>query len=286
MRDRDQTVLDAIAGRNPNGKGHVRANCPFCETVVQKVDRKQCLAVDLTNGWWRCFRCDTKGRLEDFDTGDIPKRDVIVEEKPPVNLPEGFVPLWTEEGQASMACAPARKYLKKHRVGVTARILKEAGIGACVRGRYRGRVVVPLRKAGKLVGCMTRVWKKKAPPGVPPYLYTEGLDRATTIYNEDALYVTSEEPAIIVEGCFDTYPFYPNGCALLGKTSMQQVDMMLKARRPLLIVFDGDAHREATALAMRLRLEGKEAVALRMAPRVDPDEVADYVKEQARLAFA
>lgn len=286
MRDQEQQVLDAIAGRHPNANNKVRANCPFCVTVADKVDRKQCLELDLVSGWSKCYRCDTRVKLTEipFDTSSL--TTAPREERPAVNLPEGFVPLWKPEGKVSVSCEPARKYLRKGRIGITPEIIAGARIGACVRGRYRGRIVVPIYKGGKLVGCMTRIWRKKAPPGVQPYLYTEGLDRGNTLYNEDALYVTSATPAIIVEGCFDTYPFWPDGVAVLGKASAGQYTMLRNARRPLLIVFDGDAHRQATALAMHLRLDGKNAAALRLEPGTDPDEAHQFVKEQARSIFA
>lgn len=281
-RSDDQLVLDAIAGRRPNGKNQIRANCPFCEMVVFKVDRKQCLTFSAATGFWKCFRCDSKGKVNDlpFDVGSL-QVERSSAEAPPVNLPEGFIPLWTPEGRASIAAAPARKYLASR--GVSQATVQQARIGACVRGTFAQRVVVPIYKAGKLAGYVGRAWKKKAEL---KYRYNSGFDRASTLYNEEALYATSDEPAIIVEGVFDTFPFWPNGVAVLGKPSGPQVDMMIAARRPILVVFDGDAHRDATALAMMLRLHGKTAAALRLPPGVDPDECVDHVKEKAREAFA
>ncbi len=282
--DDSQLVLDAVAGRRPNLKGKVRANCPFCEMVVHKVDRKQCLEVSMTSGWWKCYRCDSQGRI---NSDDLPfdANTVVVrpkEEAPAINLPEGFVPLWLPEGQTSMACLAARKYLAKHRVGVTPDVIERARIGACVRGRFMGRVVVPIYKAGKMVGYVGRAWRKKHPM---PYLYSEGFSRSDTLYNEDALYVTTDEPVLVVEGVFDTFPFYPNAVAVLGKPSHDQVEMLCNARRPILLVFDGDAHMEATSLARQLRVVGKTAAALRLPPGVDPDECVEHVKQRAKAAF-
>lgn len=283
VKHRDQLVLDAIAGRRPNGRGSIRANCPFCEFAVGKIDRKQCLAFDVTSGWWRCFRCDTRGKIENlpFDTSTIVARPTD-EARTPVNLPEGFVPLWTPAARDSIACKPAFKYLATR---VDSRIIEQARIGACVRGPFIGRVVVPIYKGGKLEGYVGRLWKKKCGPNDLKYLYNPGFSRAEVLYNEDRLYVTTDAPVIVVEGVFDTFPFFPDGVAVLGKPSPAQFDMMCKARRPLLIVFDGDAHREATALAMHLRRAGKRAAALRLGPGIDPDECVSYVKEQARTAF-
>lgn len=281
---RDQIVLDAIAGRRPNGKGKIRANCPFCEAVAGKPDRKQCLELTTDTGWWKCYRCDSRGRIDDLphDVSTIKPRRAVADAAP-VNLPEGFIPLWKPDGRASV-CKPAHRYLASRDVGP--RTLELARIGACVRGDFSGRVVVPIYKAGKLAGYVGRLWKKKCGPDDLKYRYSSGFDRANTLYNEEALYVTTHEPVLVVEGVFDTFPFYPNAVAVLGKPSVAQIDMLLLARRPIALVFDGDAHREATALAMALRLEGKEAVALKLPPGVDPDECPDEVTERARAAFA
>lgn len=280
-----QLVLDAVAGRRPNARGKVRTNCPFCETIVHKVDRKQCLEVSMVSGWWKCYRCESEGHI-DRDELPFDPNTIVVQPKgeaPAVNLPEGFVPLWLPEGQTSFACAAARKYIRQHRVGVTQSILEQAKIGACVRGRFMGRVVVPIYKAGRMVGYVGRAWRKKHPMA---YLYSEGFSRSDTLYNEDALYVTTDEPVLVVEGVFDTFPFFPNAVAVLGKPSYDQVAMLCNARRPILIVFDGDAHAEATSLARQLRVVGKRAAALRLPPGVDPDECVDHVKQRASDAFA
>lgn len=280
MRDESQQVLDAVGGRRPNAKGNVRGNCPFCDERVGKSDRKQCLSLNAASGYWKCYRCDAHGRLSGdelpFDIAHVVQAPR--EPAPPVDLPEGFVALWTAEGQ-SVACRQAWVYLRRVRnPPVTDEMVATARVGCCVRGKLAGRVVVPIYKAGKLAGYMTRVWRKKHPRA---YLYSSGFDRANTLYNEDALYVTTRKPVVVVEGIFDTFPFWPHAVAVLGKQSDAQVQMLLAARRPVLIVYDGDAHREATALAMTLRLHRKEAHALRLPPGVDPDEAHEHVKRVA-----
>lgn len=282
----DQLILDAIAGKRPNAKRRIRANCPLCEIVVQKADRKACLEFNAENGWWKCFRCDSRGRLDElpFDLSTLtPRTQAEKDARPPVNLPEGFVPLWKAEERASMVARPAVRYL---RTRVDERTIELARIGAAVRGPFRGRVVVPIYKGGKLAGYVGRLWQKKVREGDKKYLYNPGFSRADVLYNEDALYVTTDRPVLVVEGVFDTFPFYPDAVALLGKPSPAQIEMMLQARRPIAVVLDGDAHREATQLAMTLRLHGKRAVDLRLPAGVDPDEDVENVWRRAVRAFA
>lgn len=282
-RDSDQLVLDAIGGRRPNGKGLIRANCPFCPLVVGKTDRKQCLSLNMNGGWYKCYRCETSGRVGDmpFDIETAAARkEAVEEEKEPILLPEGMVPLAFGEGKTSIMLNPARSYLARRKVSME--VVKAARIGACVRGPMQGRIVVPIYRAGKLAGYVARIWKKK---GEKPYLYNRGFDRASTLYNEEALYRTSKNPVYVVEGVFDTFPFWPDAVAMLGKPSEAQIEMLLQARRPIAIVFDGDAHLEGASLAMGLRVRGKTAISLKLAPGVDPDEIPDEVRERARAAL-
>lgn len=288
-QDETSLVVDAIAGRRANRSGKVRANCPFCITVVDKEDRKQCLQLNVESGWWKCYRCESFGRLGEsdlpFNTQTIVRKKADEPDEPAVNMPEGFVPLWLPEARSSPSTRLAFKYLRRDRVGVTDEVIERARIGCCIRGRYAGRVVVPIYRGGKLVGYMTRAWKKKHPR---PYLYSDDLKRAGLLYNEAALYATTNYPAIIVEGIFDTFPFWRegrplcDGVAVLGKPSDEQFQLMINARRPLLVVFDGDAWREADALSMHLTRRGVLSATLKLAPGVDPDECVDDVIDAAK----
>lgn len=279
---RDQAILDAVGGRRANGKGHIRANCPWCITMLGKEDRKQCLTFNSVTGWWKCYRCEQFGKLDElpFDLATAAKPKTAEEQEPPVNLPEGYVPLWMPEGQA-ISLRPAQKYLASR--NVTMEQIERHRIGACVKGRFAERIVVPIYRAGKLAGYVGRTWYKNH---ARKYLYNEGFNRAITLYNEEAVYKTTEEPLLVVEGTFDTFPFEGDGVALLGKASPAQMDMLHNARRPVAVVLDGDAWREAAAMAMNLRLGGKRACDLRLPPGVDPDECVAEVRARARAAFA
>lgn len=283
MNDRDQTILDAIARHKPNSKGIVRANCPHCENVLGKVDRKSCLSLNVTNGYWKCYRCSSSGKLGElpFDLDTIKLADVDAPVVP-INLPSGYVPLFEREGQAALVCKPARKYLAKR--GITEETVKSARIGACIRGFFNGRIIVPIYKAGKLAGYVGRAWSKHAER---KYLYNEGFSRADTLYNEEALYKTTDVPCLVVEGVFDSFPYYPDVVACLGKPSQAQIEMMAAARRPVVVCLDGDAWREAVALAMGLKLAGVRAAAIHIPPGLDPATVnADLVRGRAKQLIA
>ncbi len=278
-RGEDDDVLLAVAGRRPNSRGTVRANCPFCVEAVGKVDRRQCLHLNTRTGKWGCFRCDSYGWLAGFE-GLLETPEPVVA---PPSLPAEWVPLWCSPGLDSYACEPAREYLASRHVG--ARIQEAARIGACTRGPMAGRVVVPIDgPGGVLAGWVGRSWV----PDVPrKYLYASGMQRQSLVYNGDVLQEETETPVLVVEGVFDCFPFWPDAVAVLGKPSEGQVGVLAAARRPVVVVLDGDAWEEGRSLAWRLRFDGARAGFVRLPACLDPDEVDPaWLAAEARASTA
>lgn len=287
--EEDEQVLDAIAGRRINGVGKVRANCPFCITVVGKDDRRQCLMLRMSTGYWKCFRCETWGKLSEipYDLSTLAQKATETKPKVAINLPDGWHPLWAPEAMQSIILKDAIRYVYAAPPvgrGVRSEVVREANIGACVKGDFQNRVVIPIYKSGALAGYVGRVWRKKG--GSLPYRYSEDFDRANVLYNEQALYKKTSEPVLVVEGVFDTFPFWPNAVAVLGKMSPAQFEMIEHARRPVCFAFDGDAWRDGEAAAMALRRRNVNAQSLRLPPLTDPDEMPDWIVREARAACA
>ncbi len=281
MSDLEDMILDAVSGRRINARGWMRANCPLCPLVAGKQDRKQCLSLNTATGGWHCFRCGSAGKIGVPD--DIERRARVAvgdTTEPPkeILLPEGHFPLWKEPGLSAQSLEPARAYLRSR--NVTEDVIQKARIGACVKGKFAGRVIVPMYKDGNLAGYVGRIWTKK---GELPYRYAEGMQRASLLYNSETLQVETDEPAIIVEGTFDTFPFWPDGVAVLGKPSEEQFKELAAAKRPIAVVMDGDAWREGRALAEGLKLWGCRAGHVVLEPGLDPDECVDMVRREARL---
>ena len=261
---RRERVLQAIQDRRANGKGWVRAPCPFCPEVVGTPDKHACLSANVEVGGWKCFRCGMKGRLRDGD--DRPEAPP----PPPVSFspPLGFEYL---AGSRSISAEPARRHLLDRNLGPD--IWEAARLGVCLSGFYYGRIVVPFfAPDGKTwTGYCTRSWVKKASR---PYRYAKDMPREELIYDPGSAFVApKEEPILVVEGCLDALALWPDGVALLGMESQTQIEMLEASPRPVVVVLDGDAWRHGWALAMRLRLAGQRAGAVRLPPGKDPDEV-------------
>lgn len=295
---RDALVLSAISGRRASAKGWIRANCPFCELSTGKADKKQCLGVQVDSGSWHCFRCGAAGYLhmgeDELEEATRKRRAApsLGPTIPEIEVPDGFVPLFEDPPLGSEFFRDYLTGVGRTSDGERKRELpeatcREAKIGAvfsgcgvdcrsgdpprrCTRCKLRGRVVVPILDVdGRWLG-----WSARAVfPSSRKYIYPSDMPRAELLYNRAALNVRTEVPALVVEGVFDAIALWPDGVAVLGKTSEAQREYLRAAERPVVVVMDGDAWREGRALSDWLRFHGRRAGYVRMAPGVDPDEV-------------
>ena len=263
--DQDEMVTVAAHGARASARGYARINCPVCAIALSKRDRKRCMSVNVLTGWYQCWRCGATGRLVDFEPTGEPAPEPT---RAKTRLPEEFYLLGEEPGLSAGVLRPAREYLRGR--GLSERVVGAAGLGACFDGRYAGRVIVPITYEGELLGWVGRVWAKRA---FRPYLYADDMPRGTTLYNRAVLDVECDEPCFAVEGTLDALALWPVGTALLGKQSEPQVQLLVKAKRPVVVVLDGDAWEQGWMLSLRLQFEGQVAGAVRLPPGVDPDEV-------------
>lgn len=265
--ERDEIAKQAVSGVRTNHRGWARADCPFCLGRVGKDDRKACFGLNANNGKFHCFRCGIGGRLGGFDEIEF---DGAVEDGPNAIVPpEGFEELAKPPLRGAMCAEPFLRVLRKR--GVRDEMVAQLGIGACLEGVYRNRVVVPVKDddGGWLWWVGRHLWDKRA-----KYRYPSG-NREHVLFNHAALLVETDVPALVVEGVFDSMALWPDGVAVLGKPSESQIAAFAAARRPVVTVLDGDAWEEGWALGMRLKYERHDgrAGSVRLPPKVDPDEV-------------
>ncbi len=178
---------------------------------------------------------------------------------------------------------PGRRYVYEDR-GLSEELVREVEIGGCVSGWFSGRVIIPvLSPEGEWIWYIGR---DRTGEAEKKYVYPRG-GRGGALYNHAALLEDlPDDPVLIVEGAFDALAVWPDGVGVLGKPNASQFDALASTRRPVAIVLDGDAYDEAYTLAMRLRLEGQRAGAVKLPAKVDPDEVdLDQLMACARRAI-
>ena len=288
--DRNERVEKALRGRRFHYKW-IRVPCPFCADIGH-ADKKTSLGVQASNGVWHCFRCGEGGRLKEPPDPaqallEAEPGDPVEAALTPIPPPDGFPLLGEGPGLTSITLEPARDYLRSR--NVDEKLVRLLGLGAVVDGKYANRIIVPFHREGHddWLGWIGRLWCKPQPwaegLSAMKYIYPKGMPRGMFLYNHAAVHVETDEPLIIVEGAFDTWPFYPDGAAVLGKPSNVQVEALKLAKRPVAIMLDGDAWEESWILAARLRFEGCRAGFVKLPPRTDPDEVPlDWARNEAR----
>lgn len=283
-------IADAITNARFNERGKARVKCPLCIIITGKPDRRGSLELDAGRGRWKCWKCSAHGRMPDaFGNsaavaqgygygGDEP----VEEEREPVEEPSAFDPLWEGAGADAWAYRDARSYLRQRVPSEW--IWREANIGACLEGKHRGRIIVPIGDPfGKWEGWVGRTWM---PNSTLPYYYSKNMQRAGLLYNAAALQVETDVPCLIVEGVFDAMHVWPDAVAVLGKPDEKQLAAMIAAKRPLCVVLDGDAWEEGEALARKLTFRGARAGWIKLPPRIDPDEIEyDDLMEGAKLSL-
>jgi DNA primase len=197
--------------------------------------------------------------------------------------------LWCEPGKSALTFQEARDYLLRR--GFPPTIWEHANIGAVPDGFYGGRIVVPIEADDPdrtWLGWVARDYTGQADR---KYLYPKGMLRGSILYQHRVLHVVTDEPAILVEGVFDALPYPDHAVAGLGKPSKWHVEALAEAKRPIAVALDGDAWREAEALALRLQLRGCRAGFVHLPPKQDPCELArahgpGWLIEQARQCVA
>lgn len=266
------TLLEGLV---PNEQGRARTNCPMCPVRAATVDVRRSLSVDMNRGTGYCHRCGWRPKFPGYVLFDEETPKSFDEEEAEVytfTLPEGLVPV-VGEPQAQ----PARQYLKSR--GVSRKTAEEAKIHYAAAGKYRGMVVVPFldrplpyleEDPPAWAG-----WQARTVSGAKRY-HTE-KDPSVKMFNWTALTIQTDTPVMVVEGTFDALPYWPHAAACLGKPTDTHVDMLKRAKRPVVVVLDGDSWREGEALARILSWRGQCASSIRLAAKEDPN-TADHAR--------
>lgn len=281
-REYNELVWSLWHGAKKSTGGWRRANCPVCIFEGHgKEDRRLSLGIH-EEGYWKCFRCETRGFLkelggelyEDRVPNDIVRKtDTSIELDNGIPLPREYIPLWEEPGLSATLTQQGREYLLNER-GFNKNHWRAAKIGYCPHGMYEGRVVVPVYDKYKIgtVGFAARLCSKHQ-EGERKTLFPQGMGTGEILYEEQLLYRRTNDPVFIMEGVFDVLPYHGKACCTFGKPTEAQYRLLLKAKRPVVLVFDSDTNNLSQGIRDRLKFEGKKALSIDLPNGKDPDEI-------------
>jgi len=264
-----------------------RFTCPFCSERKGSPDRHKSLSFHVESHLWKCHRCDASGagrftlaRALGVDPAAGTSKRSFVEDGPPPQLdwpPGGYTPLTPDTRSLSL-----RVFVEyaQRRLLFTHDWAAKLQLGACTRGRYAGRLVM-LAEGG--------IVSRTVHPGVDPkYLFNPGFSGKQHLFNERALrdgaaYIIAAEGVLDVVSAVRVSPAVGG----YGKAySDEQVALLASCRAPrVAVMLDRDARAEGEALAMTLRLLGKDARYVPVAPGVgDLGDSTEEAIEEAVLA--
>lgn len=306
-------VLDAVRGKRISRTGWARTACPLCPSKKGSPDRHTSFGLNFVSGKFYCFRCKARGKVKrrllegvqlpaDLDVGGAD------EPTPLFDPPAGFALLAEEPARTARCTKKARRYLKGRGIGPD--LWEAASIGLVIDDllpderlddeqfrevrMLRDRVVVPVfNPQGDWFGYVARTYLKHE-RGCEcfhcnrKYVNAKGMRAADFFYNHQALARETDDPVIVVEGCFDVLAVgLDDGVGTLGSLKERQMEALLDSDRPVCFVPDGDDWESGEWQAWRVRYEGGCAGFIRLPPRTDPDEVdLGWLKEQARRSLA
>lgn len=287
--------------------GQLNGECPWCGG-----DRFYLAIAGERAGMYICHQCEEKGRnpigliaqVEGISRGEAMRKmfreaalfrrreqkpedllETIVShrgkelpEKSNVDfaLPKGFVPIYSEKtGKWRFPV-----YLKER--GVTRDTAKEWHMGYCPRGRYAGRLIIPL-------ACPNgRSWTARDMTGKqePRYMNPEGADHSRLLMGWDHVRLT--EDSAIVEGPLDAVKAWQAGIpaySLMGK-HMSSEQAALLFRKPddcsIVIMLDPEEAEAPYAVAAGLVGHFRNIYIARLPMGEDPGSAT---KAQVKAAY-
>lgn len=260
-------------GKQASSGKEYRFNCPFCEKNGKFPDTKWHLYVNIEAKVCHCFRCEYSSSLwkflralgisvdADFDTFESVHR--VKEEKlPELKLPIGFRTIWPVEHTFDKMYY---KYLVGRRVSDDQ--LLSHKMGYTLLGDWVWRVIIPVYNYGELEYYTGRAISPKL---FPKYL-NPSHPKSRVVFNLEGV-EKAEEFIAVCEGVFSALAWGNNGIALFGKSATDVqvkriVDVAEKEGLQIIVALDGDAMREAYALADKFILWGVDDIRVAVYPK-------------------
>jgi hypothetical protein len=257
-------VIAAVENRARRGR-YMRINCPACFDRVGKPDHDQSISLNLLTGWWKCWRCNWRNRLDGFED-DSAGGDGWVDcedQTPEPPRPSTYHPLVKDGTWVNHRLVNAGVNYVKSR-GIPLEIAEQAELGYAWSGLDAQRVVMPVLGPFGWVGWTARILDSSHPV---KYRSSKEFDRNRYLYGPRNL----QDFIVLTEGPVDCLKVWPYGLATLGKPTLEQLSTLLDRAggRPIVVALDGDSWREGMGIQSLLQSHGATAGLLVLPPKED-----------------
>lgn len=266
-------------------------NCPFCVRRAGKVDVKKKLHINPEHAVWRCWRCNSKGRLDELFT-DIAREQeagpayVVPEARRGIQHPGELIDLGSLDDNHV-----AVRYIRRRGYDPSA-LSRVFGIKYCSVGQKfmqgmfdtTNTIVFPVWMQGQIVGwqarllydpdqlspeeCLSLGFKTDEDGRImrpPKYFTPSGFDKGKALFNYDV--ARTGEVVVVCEGPLDATSVGPLAVGTFGKSITAEQARLIKPFWKLAVVMldpgDADAESQSVMLdlaasmrVIQVRLEG------------------------------
>lgn len=267
-------------GKSRNGIEY-KVCCPFCTRNGLRPDRKYKLWINPQKEVYRCWRCDTRGQLDDLfgsiaGLGSNPFQQNKVEPLAKTKVMPGQVMSLAELDDDNLAF----RYMQRRGFDPVA-LGEFYGLCFCYEGRYFGTgkfqfstyntIIFPIWMRGEVVGWQARLLynpdeltedecKAMMFPvdddgdyiKPPKYFTSPGLEKGRVLYNYDV--AKTSQIVVVTEGPTDVLASGPCAVGTLGKSVSEEQTRLIKDGWDVAIILldPGDADKEAYSLYRNL----------------------------------
>ena len=263
------TFLEDAFGPGAISGDNLSVLCPFCKTKKGSSYAKKKLAIRTDNFVTHCWVCGYKSGnlihlLKNFSPGHLKKyfevfaeasfitspcRDLTVQEKPTLALPDSFVMLpFAKDGFNKPFAMKAMAYLQTRGISAVDAIWYWKFGVSPNDSYYRDYLIIPsFDLAGNLNYFTGRlmVTDKNRPNYRNPV-----LPRESVVFNE--ININWKRPLVITEGPFDLLKTGENATCLLGSelsTEYKLFIQIVKNETPVVLALDPDAQKKTFRIA-------------------------------------
>lgn len=255
-------LLERVLGKSKKTTGDNYAfYSPFAEHYKPKLEVNVKMGGDNP---WHCWISDAKGKTirslfkklnvssqiwDEYNSifknvkRYTPQSDVHSVYTPPLQLPEGFLPLW--ESRKSPTYLHAINYVLNR--GIRPGDIVKYNMGYCEDGEYSNRIIIPSYDSE---GVLNYFVSRAIYEG--PMKYKNPKVSKDVIGFE--LFVNWKEPIVLCEGVFDAITIRRNAIPLFGKTLPQKLESKLvsKGVSNVYVCLDSDALKAGIDICEKL----------------------------------
>jgi len=176
------------------------------------------------------------------------------------------------ESWEKMLLEPYENYLRKR--GISEETAQHFNLSACLYGRYKDRIKIPVIFNNEEVGSAYRAIKDME----PRYLFNKGFKRSEYLYNFDSV-SKNDKKILLVEGFFSVFKLHEYGVKAIASMSCnvsdRQYEMLFEKRLPVYVMFDGDEAGIRAAEKVQKALHDKlETRIIQLPSGRQPDELS------------